>query len=160
LKTRPSVNLADLVGTRVLSGRGMFVASDRTERVTRNATVVILLLDDTLYAFHEDPSDSSLAEILVLQPDQPEDIPGDAFAVFDPIVVEARLSTRIVWWRCSPKPNVSSRDEVLYLVRESDGLVIAEIGTISIDDYYPSFHHTWTPEGTRPEYLAAKEDIT
>jgi hypothetical protein len=152
LNARPSVNLADLVGTHVLSGRGEFVSPDRAEWADRDATVVVWRLNDVLYAFHEDPSDgyrSSLADVLIIQP---EDIPGDAFAVFDPMVVEARLCTRVVDWS-------SSRDEVLYLVRESDDLVIAEIGTTQIDDYYPSFHHTWTPEGVRAPYLAAKEDI-
>jgi hypothetical protein len=151
MKARPSVNLADLAGTHVLSARGVFVSPDRAEWADRDATVVVLRLDGVLYAFHEDPSDgyrSSLASVLVLQPG---DIPSGALAVFDPMVVEARLCARITDWS-------SSRDEVLYFVRESDDLVIAEVGTTNLDDYYPNFHHTWTPEGVRVDYLAPKED--
>jgi hypothetical protein len=38
-------------------------------------------------------------------------------------------------------------DDVLVVINDATDLVIMEIGTTNADDYYPSFHFRWLPEG-------------
>ena len=39
------------------------------------------------------------------------------------------------------------KDVVLVGLNEADNVELFEIGTINLDDYYPSFHFTWAPQG-------------
>jgi hypothetical protein len=43
----------------------------------------------------------------------------------------------------------------MFGVNELTGLVLFEVGTEGLDDYCPSFIHSWTPDGVSPHWLRA-----
>jgi hypothetical protein len=51
-----------------------------------------------------------------------------------------------------------SADDVLVVINDATDLVIMEVGTTNSDDYYPSFHFRWLPDGeTYVDYRAESE---
>lgn len=146
-------DLAELVGMHVLDARGEWVLR-ADERCSEDAMVACVRLDGVLYEFKEDPSDGYRSGLEYARVIEPEVVPAGALAVFPPVVVEARLCT-------NAEPSSTYRDasdEILYLVRESDGATIMTVGTDNLDDYYPSFVHRWSPEGFQPTWLQPQED--
>lgn len=141
-----TVTLADLCGLRMLDGRGEFVAE--SEYASDSALVIVLRLDGQCFRFQEDPDDGYRSCLGTIRLCSEFEIPPGAFISFAPIVVSLRLRTE-------PASEYSRRDEVLYGVDERTSLVIFEIGTEDLDDYYPSFVHSWTPDGVAPRWMAA-----
>jgi hypothetical protein len=116
----------------------------------------VLLLDDVFYWFQEDPSDGYRSDLGVVKKlfGYPQDMPSGAFARFEPVMVTLRIRTG------TEDPDIDSLrdDEVLYGLDERTGLVLFEVGTANIHDYYPYFVHNWTPEGVEAKWLAGRED--
>lgn len=79
-------------------------------------------------------------------------MPRSAFVAFDPVMVTLRIRTE----PAEPQPDSTQQDEVLYGLDERTRLVLFEIGTENIADYYPSFVHRWSPEGVSPKWLAGR----
>lgn len=48
--------------------------------------------------------------------------------------------------RIRTKGEYSGTDDVLELLDVANGKLILEVGTSNVDDYYPGFVATWTPE--------------
>lgn len=108
----------------------------------------MLRLDGQCYWFQEDPDDGYRSSLGTIRRCSVDELPPGSFVGFEPIAVMLRVRTKAA-------AAYSSRDDVLYGVDERTSLVLFEIGTENIDDYYPSFVHTWTPEGASPSWLLA-----
>lgn len=144
-----TVLLKDLCGIRMLDGHGEMVL-ESPGTADDDTFIVVLRLDNALYWFQEDPNDgyrSALNTIKRLH-SWPQDMPPSSFVAFDPIMVTLRIRT-------DAGPDGTRQDEVLYGLDERTGLVLFEVGTENIDDYYPSFVHRWSPKGIEPRWLAA-----
>lgn len=138
------VELEALVGLHVLDGRGEYVATGGGYDKNEDALVTLLRLDGVVYCFAEDPQDGYRS---CLGPVTVTDV-HERLVAFPPMVVNARLRT-------FGRSEFSDGAFVLYLVNEQTGLVVMEVGTENIDDYYPSFLSHWTPEGYEPSWLLA-----
>lgn len=151
----PVVDLASLAGLRVLDGRAEWVAkTDSTYHA--DAFCAAYRLDGRWHVFTEDPDDgyrSGLEHVQVLPADiQP---PPDTIAMFEPMVICIRhIMTSITTFGDNPMHYRSQHQhDVLRFSDESTDLVICEVGTVDLDDYYPSFVHTWNASGIEPTAL-------
>lgn len=141
------VTLESLCGLRMLDGRGSCVLGpDREAYRYENAAVVVFRLDGECYWFQEDPDDGYRSSLDHVKRCTPDDLPPGSFVAFEPRMVSVRIRTK--------PASYGDRDEVLYGVDERTGLVLFEVGTENLDDYYPNFMHTWTPEGVAAPWLA------
>lgn len=143
-----TVTLESLRGLRMLDARGEFVSAEPADDWRdRDARVVILRLDGTLYWFQEDPDDGYRSSMSHVRIADARDLPDGCLATFEPRLVNCELRTK-------PEDEHSwiSRDEVLFGIDEATGMVLFEIGTENLDDYYPYFVSRWTP----PDALASQ----
>ncbi len=140
------IELDSLCGLHVIDGRASFIAG-KQHATDENATVFVLRLDGVLYWFQEDPDDGYRSSLGVARVCTLEELAPGAFVEFEPIMVAVRMQT-------DPEPgSYSTRDDRLYGINEATGLVLFEVGTENLDDYYPSFVARWDPEGYRPHWL-------
>lgn len=135
------VDLASLVGIHVIDARAQTDGAGRA---------VYYRIDGIIHAFIEDPDDdyrSSLREVMrwdhgdVSRFDTP-------FAVFEPIVCNLILRER------SADPYTDGC-YIIAAINERTGLVMFEVGTDNIHDWYPSFVSYWHPDGSSPAWLTA-----
>lgn len=128
-RTDPRLALGALAGLHELTGRGEYVAAGGERSV-------LLRLDGVTYQFLEDAIDgyrSSLGYVTTVA----APLAAGSFIGFAPIIV-------MVYEHAGVHPR---GDHVIVGVSERTGLAIFVIGTEDIDDYYPSFVSSWTPEG-------------
>ena len=148
------IELEALVGLRVLDGRGEFIGEKRDYYSDRAPTVFVLRLDGVLYWFQEDPDDGYRSSLNYVRTAEIGDLPPGSFVEFPPMTVNVGIQTR------PPAGDYSTRDYRLYGVNEATGLVVFEVGTTNLDDYYPSFTARWDPNGYEPYWLPAEEDTS
>jgi hypothetical protein len=114
-----------------------------------NARCFYVRLDGVVHAFVEDANDgyrSALDHARVLVNLSALVVPLVLAPVYPPMVVRAMI-----------RPP-SDRHNILVLINEATGSVVLEIGTEYIDDYYPGFISSWTPEGVVPAWLSELEE--
>ncbi len=145
------VSLESLTGTKTLDARAEFIGTKR-DQYTDDPRVVVYRLDGVLYWFQEDPSDGYRSGLDHARVASPDELPPGSMAEFSPIVVELRVRNERV---DGPNSWYKHEDEVLYAVVERTGLVVFEVGTVEVDDYYPGFVSSWTPDGDAPKWLQA-----
>lgn len=95
--------------------------------------VIRFRLDGKCYIATEDPSDgyrSSMRDIAV-------DLAAEMKNVFPPLSVIGRHRT---------KGTYGHEDDVLELIDAATGRTVLEVGTESVDDYYPGFVASFHPE--------------
>jgi len=125
------IELASLVGDRVIDARADFVA-DAKNIHDEDAHVAVLRLDGVLYWFQENPSDgyrSMLGHIRIVEASE---LPPGALIEFERIAVDIKESAE------------EAQDTIIGMTKS--GSVLFEIGTRNFDDYYPSFVSHWHPE--------------
>lgn len=106
--------------------------------------IVCINLDGVLYEFEEDPSDglrNSLASVRSVRTTAVVMAP-----IYPPLMVSVRHRTRGDFGAAN----------ALYAINERTDLVVLDIGTDNIADYYPRFVFHWNPEGWTPEWLKAR----
>lgn len=136
-------DLESLLGIHVLDAVGEAIGYEAGGRGDEghDARVFYARIDGVIYRFAEDTQDgyrSCLADVVIV--DEAPLVP------FPPMTVTAHRH---------PVPH---NNDVIYFVNEATDLVVLEIGTREIDDYYPSFVSHWVPEGHEPYWLReAKE---
>jgi len=135
------IQLADLLGMHALHG----IARDVVAVGRYNETVqrVVLLIDDFVVEFLEDAEDgyrSSLGKATRYQSVSRynAECDGVSFAPIHPAL--------IVTFRHRADGRFGKADAI-YAIDERTGLVVLDVGTDDIDDYYPSFVFEWNPAG-------------
>ena len=133
-KKRESIDLQSLVGEHELSGvdRDVIQVPRWYGEETEPAEALRFVLDGVTYEAVEDPGDgyrNSMEGCYVTE--------TPVKNTFAPVKVIGR-------WRTESQ--YSGTDEVLELIDAANGKVILEVGTSNVDDYYPGFEATWTPE--------------
>lgn len=133
-------SLASFAGTFTLDARGEFVVPGQYAGGLENAHTELLRLDGVLFAFTEDPSDGYRSMLAGARPIMEAEIPPGSLSSFAPRVVTIHHFG-------------GDNHNVIVGVDERIGLALFEIGEIDLDDYYPSFVASWTPEGASSAYL-------
>lgn len=95
--------------------------------------------DGTTYVVSEDESDGYRSSHDDVHQATAEDLETITIVDFlSPLVVHCVHRTR---------GKFAGVDDVLVVINDATDLVIMEIGTTNANDYYPSFHFCWIPEG-------------
>ena len=118
------MELKDLVGPHILDAVD-FEPQGLPARL-KDCNCIRFRLDGTVYVAIEDPNDgyrSCMGELKVME---------------DATMTNVFLWTRVIA-RCS------TEDDILYLVDETTGEVVVEVGTDCSDDYYPYFVANFNP---------------
>lgn len=151
---KAQVGLDELVGMRMLDGRGEFVDKS-TDRYTEDAAVVVLRLDGEMYWFQEDPGDGYRSGLNWARRCSADELPGGSFVEFPARLVSCAVRTKPDGQDDDVRyPQV---DEVLVGTDEATGTVLFEIGTANTDDYYPYFVHAWHPPETPPRRVLEEQ---
>lgn len=123
------MELKDLVGKHLLDA--IDFSNERFDEY-EDSQVCRFRLDGKVYSAIEDPSDgyrSSMRELIVDKITKMDNH-------FSPVEVVAVHRTG----------NYENEDDILELINISTGKVILEVGTVSVDDYYPTFIANFHPE--------------
>lgn len=124
------------MGTRVLTAVGREVLED-------DRTVAYFTLDGVTYMAAENPDDgyrSMMEELEVVTP------VWCMVPVHPPLVVEVRARP----------DDYSCTVQSVYMLDEVTDHVVLEVGTdYTVDECYPSFLWSWTPEGYTPSWLCS-----
>lgn len=143
------IQLADLLGLHALHGiaRDVITAmyGDTVQRVA-------LLVDDFVVELCEDENDgyrSSLGSIRRWQS------VSRYIAEHDDVSFAPIHPPLIVMIRHRKVAEHSGEADAIYAIDERTGLVVLDIGTDQVDDYYPSFVFSWDPAGwPLPEWIS------
>lgn len=151
-----NIALTDLVGLHTLRGIARDIIQRGEDRHGEEpAQRVVILLDDSVFVFFEDTQDGYRSDLHSIERHdsvsfyltEHEDV--SISPIDPPLVVEIRH-------RAIPEHNGDGASAI-YMINERTGLVVFDIGTDNIDDYYPSFVFQWNPEGWTPKWLESEE---
>lgn len=135
------MELKDLVGEHLLDAVDFSDEKVKTWGDEYEACQVMRFrLDGKCYTATEDPSDgyrSSMRELAVSDDAEMKN-------VFEPLKVVGRHRT---------KREYGDEDDVLELIDVVTGKTVIEVGTCSVDDYYPGFVASFHPEAMAHNYL-------
>ena len=126
------MNLKDLVGEHLLDGVDMFDEKVAQEFGGEDCQMMRFRLDGIIYLAIEDPADgyrSSMKDIVI------SDTP-----------MKSTFKSQKVIGRHRTKSKYGGEDDVLELIDVHTGNIVLEVGTIQVDDYYPSFVASFHPE--------------
>lgn len=124
------MELKELAGDHVLTGydTGAYDTGDKYEPTAARARFV---LDGVTYEAQEDPDDGYRSHMRELK-------------VSDEKVANTFPPVRVT---CSHRDRGEyDADDVLEIRNAATGAIVLEVGTESVDDYYPSFRNEWHPE--------------
>lgn len=140
------VSLTSLVGLRTLRGIGRALVEVPWGGGNETVTQVVLDIDGLLYELTEGANDgyrSSLSSVRSVRM-----TPLSIAPIDPPLVVQVNHRTA---------GSYSGKCDAIYMINEATGLVVLDIGTDNVDDWYPSFVFTWDPIGWTPEWLVPKD---
>ena len=130
------MELKDLVGEAVL---GIVPMTDIRHPFDADASGVMFSIDQTTYLVFEDPNDgyrSAAGPLLHFAGDAYQLGTPNSQYIREPVLISHRT-----------RGEYSGEDDVIEMRSKSTGQLIFEVGTTNVDDYYPSFHCAWHPEG-------------
>jgi hypothetical protein len=136
------VDASSLVGLHTLDARAEFnFPKPELSYWDSDPAVAAYRIDGEWFAFIEDPSDGYRSTMGGVAKLPAAAIPRINSAAFAPILLEFR-------WFDGARVNSYGLDRLLYATSEnSDGCVLV-VGTRNYDDYYPTFLHSWAPDGS------------
>jgi hypothetical protein len=139
------VTLESFIGLRTLRaiGQAMITSEGYPHDTVQQ---IVIDVDGILYEFTEGSNDglrSSLGSLRSVRT-----TPHRMAVIDPPLVVHFHHRAR------------GDRDgaDCIYAINERTGLVVLDIGTDNIDDYYPSFIFSWDPVGWTPKWLEPRID--
>lgn len=128
--------LDDLVGIHTVDARGQKNIGD--------AFAGFLRIDDVVYVFQEDPCDGYRSHFGEIRRASADDLEGVTLSTF---ALRVCSFSMVVGTDEASPSNYRGSCYILIAIDEATNLRIFETGTENLDDYYPSFIFSWTPEG-------------
>ena len=130
--TSATVSLDSLVGMHELTGCDLSVEKVETYCGSENANVIRFTLDGVTYTAVEDPDDgyrSSMDRIFA-----------------EDVVLQNTFAAVRVETRKKAADEYGDKNDTLELVDVQTGKVVLEVGTDNVEDYYPYFVGTFSPQ--------------
>lgn len=138
------VDDSTILGLRSLDGRSQFnILKGDDSSWDSDPFVAAYRVDGEWLAFIENPSDGCRSDCGGIARLPPTAIPLDSSATFDPILVVFREFN-------GARQDSYGVDRLIYATAEHFEGCILIVGTQNYNDWYPSFVHSWSPDGSLP----------